>query len=87
MSVAALPHLFPQKLLLINQDPHQLRDSHGRVSVIQLDGNLYAQNITICQYRISIQNRVLRRHCSFQTFSSDTVKPTYSPFYTVTGAI
>lgn len=44
-------HRFPPKLFLINQDPHQLRNCHGWVGVIQLDGNLDMQN-NRCKYRM-----------------------------------
>lgn len=44
MFVCVLHHLLPAQLLLINQNPHQLRDGHGRVSVVQLDSNLNMQN-------------------------------------------
>lgn len=46
-----LPHLIPCELLFIQQNPHQLRNGHGWVSVIQLDGDLNMQNIIKCQYR------------------------------------
>lgn len=36
-------HLFPLQFLLVHQDPHELRNSHSWVSVIQLDGNLNVQ--------------------------------------------
>lgn len=37
-------HQFPLEILLINQDPHQLRNCQGWVGVIQLDGNLDVHN-------------------------------------------
>lgn len=43
-------HRFPPKFFLVNQDPHQLRNCHGWVGVIQLDGNLDMQN-NRCKYR------------------------------------
>lgn len=36
----ALTHRVPVKLLDVHKDPHQLGDGHGRVGVVQLDGNL-----------------------------------------------
>ena len=35
-----VPGLLPAEALLVHQDPHELRHRHGRVGVIQLDGNL-----------------------------------------------
>lgn len=37
------PYLIPRQLLDVHENPHQLRDGHGRVRVIQLDGNLGEQ--------------------------------------------
>lgn len=37
-------HQVPAKFFLINQDPHQLRNCHGWVGVIQLDGHLDVQS-------------------------------------------
>ena len=34
------PGLLPGHGLLVTQDPHQLGDRHGRVCVVQLDGDL-----------------------------------------------
>lgn len=37
------PYRVPRQLLDIHKNPHQLRDGHGRVRVIQLDGNLWGE--------------------------------------------
>lgn len=39
-SHSALTHRVPVELLDVHKDPHQLGDGHGRVGVVQLDGNL-----------------------------------------------
>lgn len=39
-SPLALTHRVPVQLLDVHKDSHQLGDGHGRVGVIQLDGNL-----------------------------------------------
>ncbi len=37
---ADIPCLVPAQLLHVHQETHQLRDGHGRVSVVQLDCSL-----------------------------------------------
>lgn len=35
-----LTHCVPVEFLDVHKDPHQLGDGHGRMSVVQLDGDL-----------------------------------------------
>ena len=36
--------LVPGQPLLVTEDPHELRNGHGGVGVVQLDGNLRRSN-------------------------------------------
>lgn len=38
------PGLGPREAFNVEEDSHQLRDRHGRVSVVQLDGHLTDEN-------------------------------------------
>lgn len=39
-SKATLTHCFPVEFLNVHKDPHQFGDGHGRMGVVQLDGDL-----------------------------------------------
>ncbi len=41
-----LTHRVPVEFLNVHKDSHQLGDRHGRMSIIQLDGDL--ENTTFC---------------------------------------
>lgn len=71
--VFILSHHNPVKFLLIDQNPHELRNGHSWVSVVQLDGNLNIQESIADQYRVYEP-----RTCSSELACTNKPAVTYS---------
>ena len=56
-----IPRLFPGNIVFIHQHTHQLRHSHAGVGIVQLEGNLFRQDIEVCVHFFETGNDSLHR--------------------------
>jgi hypothetical protein len=55
------PRLIPAEAGVVQQNSHQLRNPHGRMSVVQLNGHLFGQQVPILVLRPELADDVVSR--------------------------
>ena len=72
-----IPGLIPSQMRLVEQDTHEFGNGHGRMGVIQLDGDFFRKSIPILIASTKAPNQIAQRtgHQKILLQKSQTLPP------------